>query len=267
MYSQADDTDRDTLLRHARLHRATDKARREPEVSVNPEEGHIITGPDDYLELNETTTLRPTTPTYPGSRLSHSIGSGAIALPSLNSDLSEARSPVPSANANSSICNSEETFPTTLLSENVDADLRNQPNVWPALWEGSLGMEWSSWLAGSDFDLDSVNHSLNQAVELHPEQSIMVATNNFSSTAGERAIPGHESSRVQRKWHTFSEAMASGQTTPSVLQERSHEDQAYRQELAEKLRPRVQAGILPSTKFLVCRISFNLAMLARWTLY
>ncbi|KAB8264803.1 hypothetical protein BDV32DRAFT_75580 [Aspergillus pseudonomiae] len=116
---------------------------------------------------------------------------------------------------------------------------------WPVVWDGPGDLDWTSWLTGTDFDLDALNQSLLESTELHAKD----AARSLGGAAGP----------IQRRWHTFSEtAISSGQTTPDQSdpgnnhpgQIRIFADESYRQRLAESLRQQIQPGILPSTGFL-----------------
>ncbi|KAJ5639052.1 uncharacterized protein N7484_006914 [Penicillium longicatenatum] len=141
-----------------------------------------------------------------------------------------------------------------LLDEHVWKDQTSPlpPPVWDYLRDNR---EWDALLTGEDFDLDAVNLSL------------LCATSDFPPPeASPDAIPELDRSRLQpppnlvadsakqhtnlaqEKWHTFSE-LCSGQMTP-IPPENSLIDDSYRKRLAERLQPRVQHGILPSTPFL-----------------
>lgn len=128
-------------------------------------------------------------------------------------------------------------------------DALNHSSPWPVMWDGQWDLDGTSWLAGTDFDLEAVNQSLLESTETYP-------VDPAPDTTGGREL-------VQRRWHTFSEAaVSSGQTTPDCdishndpCQIHTFADESYREKLAESLRQRVQPGILPSTGFLVSTLS------------
>ncbi|GAB1192603.1 hypothetical protein APSETT444_001796 [Aspergillus pseudonomiae] len=130
-------------------------------------------------------------------------------------------------------------------STEVDGSVSACNGPWPVVWDGPGDLDWTSWLTGTDFDLDALNQSLLESTELRAKD----AARSLGGAAGP----------IQRRWHTFSEtAISSGQTTPDQSdpgnnhpgQIRICADESYRQRLAESLRQQIQPGILPSTGFL-----------------
>ncbi|CAG7916347.1 unnamed protein product [Penicillium olsonii] len=125
-------------------------------------------------------------------------------------------------------------------------------------WDYRLDGDWETILTGDNFDLDAVNTSL-----LHATSEALSALDipdipelgNPDSSVDEHAK--EQASLLQRKWHTFFEVAAiSGHTTPEISQSGGHIDDSYRHSLHERLQPRVQHGILPSTRFLNLCLQF-----------
>ncbi|KAJ6114333.1 hypothetical protein N7486_000111 [Penicillium sp. IBT 16267x] len=126
------------------------------------------------------------------------------------------------------------------------------PPVWDYLRDNR---EWDTLLTGENFDLDAVNLSLLCATSDYPPLDAPPDTIPHLDTSRLHPPPNlvaesakQPSNLVQEKWHTFS-GLCSGQMTP-VPPENNLIDESYRKRLAERLQPRVQHGILPSTPFL-----------------
>lgn len=124
------------------------------------------------------------------------------------------------------------------------------------MWDLQFDRELETLLTGEDFDLDAVNMSLLYAtsdyvpVDAIPGMNVTRLPPPVDLVSSSDNIQRHVEA-VQRKWHTFSELIPSGQMTPDVPREASLIDESYRKRLAERLQQRVQHGILPSTPFLV----------------
>ncbi|KAL4806492.1 hypothetical protein BDV18DRAFT_159666 [Aspergillus unguis] len=152
------------------------------------------------------------------------------------------------------------SIPDLLPVQSIDYPVENTCDhdalsaEWPTFWSGQWDEDWTSLLAADEFDLNAVNQTL-----LAPtDQSIDPAVDPVADSATGLTT-------VQRGWHTFCETKAlssraspepsgaragAGAGATSTNHLRTHADDQYRQELVESLRPRVQAGILPSTTFL-----------------
>ncbi|CEO59752.1 hypothetical protein PMG11_04416 [Penicillium brasilianum] len=132
---------------------------------------------------------------------------------------------------------------------------RNQASPQPPIWNFQFDRELETLLTGEDFDLDAVNMSLLYAtsdyvpVDAIPGMNVTRLPPPVDIVSSSDNIQRHVEA-VQRKWHTFSELLPSGQMTPDVPREASLIDESYRKRLAERLQQRVQHGILPSTPFL-----------------
>ncbi|KAJ5997967.1 hypothetical protein N7499_005638 [Penicillium canescens] len=126
---------------------------------------------------------------------------------------------------------------------------------------------WNSWLMDDNFDLDALNSSLLQAttgdfmtVDRMPDEGPL-ATGSFSvdqqATNAALAPSGDE---ITEKWHTYCGQATSGVISPDPANDCNQIDESYRHELAKRLQQRLQAGILPSTTFLVRSTTFILCV-------
>jgi hypothetical protein len=177
--------------------------------------------------------------------LSHDANSGIISVSTHSLDYAAS---TPAQN----ICEYDDNLVAAFLGTEMPST-----GSWPTFWSGQWDEDWTSLLTAGDFDLDAVNqtllastHQTPQNLTLEPVSVSPAAESPPNSTKGPTA--------VQKRWHTFSETGApSKQASPepspsdSAGQLHTHADDCYRQKLVESLRPRVQAGILPSTRFLV----------------
>ncbi|KAE8341953.1 hypothetical protein BDV24DRAFT_45916 [Aspergillus arachidicola] len=125
---------------------------------------------------------------------------------------------------------------------------------WPTTWNGQWEEDFPSLLAWDNFDLDAVNQTLLESMDYGMHNTAPDPIDNSLPLEPNFNLP-HGLTLVQRKWHTFSEpTIPSGDTTPAHLRTNNtvstHGDDRYRQKLDESLRQKVQPGILPSTKFL-----------------
>lgn len=147
------------------------------------------------------------------------------------------------------------------LQESVNGAIQGPLDVPQPFDLSKIDMEsgWASWLLCDDFNLDAVNCSLLQATgergslgyhaSLTEQSSIEPETIVSQST--ERGF-AQQRDTIKRKWHTYCEPVSLGRPTPDATLENGRIDEVYRQELTERLQPRVQTGILPSTAFIVC---------------
>ncbi|KAK1144451.1 hypothetical protein N8T08_005322 [Aspergillus melleus] len=129
-------------------------------------------------------------------------------------------------------------------SGNVLQHLDDQPL---AISDAEFDTGWASWLLCDEFDLDAVNSSLLQATA-DGTQRLDIGYPQTSTQPMEE-IPTHSGDSVRRKWHTYCE-LNSTRISPDPGLENGRIDEYYREELAERLKPRVQTGILPSTTFI-----------------
>lgn len=227
---------RDTLLRHSRNHGDANQQSesRDQDRSMASDSTSVDAGQHESSALGMSSMSLQ----FPPALESHAVD-GAAKMPSFM------RTPDISPHTNSQIEPTECTMLGALPSTEMDLDPGNQPCPGPALWGGDFDTEWSSWLPGSDFDLDAINVSLLNVAD--------VAFDPFPPDIPDihQEGPVTTPSHVRRRWHTFSGMTPSGQTTPNVVQEQNPADENFRQKLAENLRQRVQTGILPSASFLV----------------
>lgn len=225
---------RDTLLRHSRSH----GARNQSWVEVASQPGEM--GSDTVSSGEHHSAIRP----IPDEAQPEPQSEVANERPTVATPAFEGTPNVP-VNTGGAIYNNDDAFavpqPHT-IGEPARADF----DGWPTLGDGLLDTEWASWLPITDFDLDAVNQSLLQTVDIVPMHDVAEPSSNSANAARYPRPSG-----IQRKWHTFAENSSSGQATPSGFQMRTQEDEAYRQKLAESLNQRVQSGILPSATFLV----------------
>ena len=177
--------------------------------------------------------------------LTHDANSATISLSTHSLDYA---SSAPAQN----ICEYDDDLVADFLAADVTGT-----RAWPVFWSGQWDEVWTSLLTADDFDLDAVNQTLLASTDQRPQD--LTPQPAFISSAPE-SLPDSTTSltTVQRRWHTFSETKVPSQrASPEPLsggatgQIRTHADDHYRQNLMESLRPRVQAGILPSTSFLV----------------
>ncbi|KAJ5814578.1 fungal-specific transcription factor domain-containing protein [Penicillium riverlandense] len=187
---------------------------------------------------------------------SGSMNNMAVPVSPPNSTSLDRQTPKISGHEESSTCDTQITPLPSLFPLEAGDTWRNQGSPQPALWDYRLDQEWETLLTGDDFDLDAVNLSLLHAtsdfvpaIESIPEPSLLPPREQSVPDTGNDLVKGRANA-IQRKWHTFSEPFSSGQMTPDVSQEGSFIDESYRKRLVERLQPRVQHGILPSTPFL-----------------
>lgn len=193
--------------------------------------------------------------------------SGRSRVPPPNLNPNDASMMEVDTDRHNTVHNFVETPPATLFSTDGGEVFENQPSLEPARWDAPLnpGWEapldpgWASWLTTGDFDLDAVNLSLLQAtsdlvppMESMPEQSMLQVSEDPNLASGPEPTGRHET-RIQRRWHTYSERAPSGYMTPAASQGHKHVpvDEMYRERLADNLQQRMHHGILPSTSFLV----------------
>ncbi|KAB8225830.1 hypothetical protein BDV33DRAFT_78344 [Aspergillus novoparasiticus] len=251
------DSNRDTLLRHARSQHLATHPYEQPVHGKN-----AVTSSPISDSASHPTLERPATDQI-CARVDSIIPTPEQVLPelqfsSLDHDSNTATTP--------SLIHSPQHVdvgaPTTRnIPENdnnsVPASLATEMGCsrsWPTIWNGQWDEDFPSLLAWENFDLDAVNQTLLESMDygLHntapdPIDNSLPLDPNLNLTNG--------LTLVQRKWHTFSEpTISSGDTTPTHSRTNNtvstHGDDRYRQKLDESLRQKVQPGILPSTKFL-----------------
>lgn len=161
---------------------------------------------------------------------------------------------------------------TSLFSLEIGDGWKNQASSQPPMWDYPLDREWETLLTGDDFDLEAVNLSLLYATSDYVPVEAISGMNMTLPPPVQPASMNSDgakqlASTVQKKWHTFSELASLGEMTPDVPREASLIDESYRKRLAERLQQRVQHGILPSTPFLVCLVSFLCVYILRACLH
>ncbi|CAI7639758.1 unnamed protein product [Penicillium manginii] len=241
---------RDTLLRHTRS--------QHPESELHEQPSNELAG-----------GLAPGQPA-----LEHPIGAStnlASAYPPILTDLPGLQCPSLIHDANSatiSLSTNSLDYTASPSVQNIreyDDDLvadllANEATgigAWPTFWSGQWDEVWTSLLTADDFDLDAVNHTLLASTDQRPQD--LIPQPAFVSPATESLPdPTMSLTTIQRRWHTFSETKVPSQrASPVPLRDAApgqistHADDLDRQNLIESLWPNVQAGILPSTKFLV----------------
>ncbi|PLB53808.1 hypothetical protein P170DRAFT_504723 [Aspergillus steynii IBT 23096] len=145
-----------------------------------------------------------------------------------------------------------------LLPDNVNEAFQDSVNT-QDLHASDIEIEtgWASWLLCDDFNLDSINSSLLQAtageasLDYHTDftEQFNIQPLNMNSLPMKRKFQ-QDGDSIRRKWHTYCQPTPLGGMAPDPTPENGQIDEAYRQELAERLQPRVQTGILPSTTFI-----------------
>ncbi|KAJ5974811.1 hypothetical protein N7481_008518 [Penicillium waksmanii] len=240
---------RDTLLRHTRSQHLESELHEQPHNEVTSD-----LAPDPVAlkqPIGASTDLTSTCPPilsdlpdleYPS--LTHDANSATISLSTHSLDYASSTA--------QNICDYEDELGAGFVAAEVTG-IRE----WPIFWSDQWDEVWTSLLTADDFDLDAVNQTLLASTDQRP-QDLALQPAFVSSAPESLSEPTTSLTTVQRRWHTFSETKVPSQrASPEPLgsgaagQIRTHADDHYRQNLMESLQPRVQAGILPSTNFLV----------------
>lgn len=124
--------------------------------------------------------------------------------------------------------------------------------------EMDIDTQWMSCLAGDSFSVDLLNFSLPFPTP-DPSQAMMeISQATMANISGSSAmtptfdLPFKPETTIQSKWHTWTAVRnTSEDTTPYPSQGRYHIDEACRQSITDRLRPRAQEGPVPSIEFLV----------------
>ncbi|KAK6837339.1 hypothetical protein RU639_001134 [Aspergillus parasiticus] len=250
-------TRQDTLLRHSRSCRPETHLREQPDHGMNMIPNHISYQHGPPQPVSE---IPPMTRTEQAIPMPEGPTPPELRCPPLTNELGSAiMSPGDLAiNSGRHASETDDSLVTTLLSDGMAGVFRTQTTTWPTLWNNQWDTDWTSWLEGADFDPGDVNQTLLAITEALPKDGAEEIGGPPNTHVAVDGSPGSDS--IQRRWHTFSEAITpSRETTPedttsttgAVDQIHTHADDAYRQKLAESLRQRVQQpGILPSATFL-----------------
>lgn len=227
---------RDTLLRHSRSHSVDDSNFEKSQLSSESLNDHCETV-QAPLDSTKSTARSMMAPVSPPNSATIDNATPIFSLPEPTTHQAQ-------------------TIPLGSLFS-LEAD-NQRGSSQPTSWDYRLDSDWETLLTGDNFDLDAVNTSL-----LHATSDLLPALDIPDIPGLEHARPKFDedpeerASVLQQKWHTFSEvASLSGETTPEPSQYSDHIDDKYRHKLHERLQPRVQHGILPSTRFLVGVVIF-----------
>ena len=254
---------RDTLLRHTRSHYRRDGSGDVLHSQEGTDVPHV-TPPttESGLELLTAATCHPLSPSH--SSLSTSI-IATIETPS-NGTIERVETASVSGHADTND-SSALNFPIS-FSQDPGGDFQvNETLDLSDILSVELESGWNSWLMDDNFDLDDLNSSLLQAttgdlltVERMPDEDPL-ATGSFNvdrqATDAGLAPSGDE---ITAKWHTYCGQATSGVISPDPANDCNQINETYRHELAKRLQQRVQAGILPSTTFLVSSTTFILCV-------
>lgn len=138
----------------------------------------------------------------------------------------------------------------------VDSLVGNNPNSLDNTTSSLLNLDQlEAWLTSTDFDLSAFHSSmLNATLEgnvgrLHSDEVDPDHPTKNTRSPGQAA--------VRRHWFTFLLSHDSGNTAADVVSERNEVDETCRQNLSQRLMPRVPQEPLPSTDFLVPNPFFN----------
>jgi uncharacterized C2H2 Zn-finger protein len=244
---------RDTLLRHARSQHL--------ESELHEQTSNGLTNdlaPEPIAPEQPTMASTDLSSAYPPI----SIDLPDLQCPSLIHDANSATISLPTHSLNyaasapaQTICEYDDDLVADFLAAEVTGT-----RAWPTFWSGQCGQwdeVWTSLLTADDFDLDALNQTLRESTDQRP-QDLTPQPTSISPAPKSLLDSTTRLTAVQRSWHTFSETQVPSQrASPGPLrggaadQLCTHADDRYRQKLVESLRPRVQAGILPSTNFLV----------------
>ncbi|KAI9035135.1 SDR family oxidoreductase [Aspergillus affinis] len=134
------------------------------------------------------------------------------------------------------------------LPEDYSGNVQDQLDIQaPSLPDVELETGWDSWLLCDDFNLDAVNSSLLQVTAEGTQRLDSGCSKMVTQPIERSSTPSGDS--VRRKWHTYCEPNPA-RVSPDPTLETGQIDECYREELVERLKPRVQTGILPSTNFI-----------------
>ena len=160
-----------------------------------------------------------------------------------------------------------ETIIQNVLSQNDTQQLDFLP--WNGMGAESSLASFGFLLHADNIDLDGLDLAILSATGDQPEMlsvdddSSRTAVNEEprSEQAAEEvmdpslqpaeAVSGYSDTAIKRSWHTYCGHEPSTRATPDPSQGLYHVDEACHTNLANKLKPRVQDGTLPSVAFLV----------------
>ncbi|KAF4184127.1 hypothetical protein CNMCM7927_008317 [Aspergillus lentulus] len=122
---------------------------------------------------------------------------------------------------------------------------------WPVYWTSQP----STWLADADFDLTAFNACVITSSTPVNDQTLLPlmeppALVPRSVSIAPTSIHERLEDTVRRRWFTFIEGVGSGYDTPGGRPDSIHIDDAYRDNLAQRLQQHITTAPLPSTDFL-----------------
>ncbi|KAF4159219.1 hypothetical protein CNMCM6936_001872 [Aspergillus lentulus] len=122
---------------------------------------------------------------------------------------------------------------------------------WPVDWTSQP----STWLADADFDLTAFNACVITSSTPVNDQTLLPlmeppALVPRSVSIAPTSIHERLEDTVRRRWFTFIEGVGSGYDTPGGRPDSIHIDDAYRDNLAQRLQQHITTAPLPSTDFL-----------------
>ncbi|GFF61362.1 hypothetical protein IFM62136_04985 [Aspergillus lentulus] len=122
---------------------------------------------------------------------------------------------------------------------------------WPVDWTSQP----STWLADADFDLNAFNACVITSSTPVNDQTLLPlmeppALVPRSVSIAPTSIHERLEDTVRRRWFTFIEGVGSGYDTPGGRPDSIHIDDAYRDNLAQRLQQHITTAPLPSTDFL-----------------
>ncbi|KAJ5538826.1 hypothetical protein N7494_008305 [Penicillium frequentans] len=237
----------DTLLRHSRSHSSNESLDSAGLDSMSVDDHETDIG-SRIMPAASIAADPPSVPIGPGPG---SMTGGMVSIMSPpNSAPVDKQTPNLSVRDNTTYPSHVSPLTSLFLDGDVWKDQTSPlpPPVWDYLRDNR---EWDTLLTGENFDLDAVNLSLLCATSDYPPPDAMPDLDTSRLQPPPNLVADstkRHTNLIQEKWHTFSE-ICSGQMTPGQP-ENSIIDESYRNRLAERLQPRVQHGILPSTPFL-----------------
>ncbi|GAQ12290.1 hypothetical protein ALT_9611 [Aspergillus lentulus] len=122
---------------------------------------------------------------------------------------------------------------------------------WPVDWTSQP----STWLADADFDLNAFNACVITSSTPVNDQTLLPLMEPpplvpRSVSIAPTSIRERLEDTVRRRWFTFIEGVGSGYDTPGGRPDSIHIDDAYRDNLAQRLQQHITTAPLPSTDFL-----------------
>ncbi|VUC24145.1 unnamed protein product [Clonostachys rosea] len=155
----------------------------------------------------------------------------------------------------SSLCDSMGISLADVMSLAVGS---NQPYGWLPQWDTEINLD-SQWIAELTEDQHSTNWAAGfplNGMRIEPNQCVSGPSHPHPVPRPVHTEPTPDpepislpKNFVQSRWHTFSDVGPSVSDTPGPSRGNFEIDDACHRSLADKLRPRVQYGPLPSTAF------------------